>query len=134
MPPATVPRLVAAARPAVSAAPAMELRLARGGRFGTHRRPQVAWVGVEGDVVALTELASRLADVARAERLEVEERPFRPHLTLGRWRPGRPADGTLMNRLSGYAGPVWPVVQVRLVESRLGRSPAYETVAAWPLP
>ncbi len=134
MPAGRVPRLVAAAQPAVAAAPAIELRLAHGGRFGTRRRPQVAWVGVEGDVAALTELATRLADVARAERLEVEERPFRPHLTLGRWRPGRPADGALVDRLSGHAGPVWPVLQVRLVESRLGRSPAYETVAAWPLP
>ncbi len=129
----TVPRLVEAAVPAVAASRVLHLRLAGAGRFGSRRRPQVAWVGLDGDVVPLAVLADRLAQVARAEGLPVEDRPFRPHLTLGRWRPGRPADGDLMTRLAGYAGPLWPVRQVRLVESVLGRSPSYETVAAWPL-
>jgi 2'-5' RNA ligase len=128
-----VPQLVAAAAPAVAAAPAMQLRLSGGGRFGSRRRPQVAWTGLDGDVAPLVELATRLAAVARSQRLEVEERPFRPHLTLGRWRPGRPADGDLMDRLAGYQGPDWPVAEVRLIESRLGPKPVYETVAAWPI-
>ncbi len=133
VPDARVSQLVSAAAPAVAAAPAMQLRLTGGGRFGSRRRPQVAWTALEGDVAPLVELAARLAAVARAQRLEVEERPFRPHLTLGRWRPGRPADGDLMDRLADYSGPVWPVLQVRLIESHLGPRPVYETVAAWPV-
>lgn len=129
----TVPALVEAAGPAVAGAPPMRLRLAAGGRFGSRRRPQVAWVGIDGDVAALTGLAGRLAVVARALRLPVESRPFRPHLTVGRWRPGRPADGELLDRLSGYRGPVWPVPDVRLLESHLGPAPRYDTVAAWPV-
>jgi uncharacterized protein YbjT (DUF2867 family) len=46
-------------------------------------------------------LAGRLAAVARSLRLAVEERPFRPHLTLGRWRPGRPAGGRGRRRRPG---------------------------------
>ncbi len=133
MPDDRVPQLVAAAAPAVATAPAMRLCLAGGGRFGSRRRPQVAWTGLEGDVVPLVELAARLAAAARAQRLEVEERPFRPHLTVGRWRPGRPADGDLMDRLADYRGPDWHVPEVRLIESRLGPKPVYETVAAWPV-
>jgi 2'-5' RNA ligase len=133
VPSATVPQLVAAAGPVVAAVPAMRLRVAGAGRFGSRRRPQVAWAGVAGDVAPLGELAAGLARVARAQRLEVDERPFRPHLTLGRWRPGRPADGDLVDRLSGYTGPVWPVREVRLVESRLGPHPEYVTVATWPV-
>ncbi len=125
--------LVTAAAPAVAAAPPMALRLAGGGRFGSVRRPQVAWAGVDGDVEPLVELAARLADAARGCRLPVEERPFRPHLTLGRWRPRQPADGTLTDRLAGYRGPGWPVTEVRLLESHLGPEPSYETVAAWRL-
>jgi 2'-5' RNA ligase len=133
VPEGRVPSLVAAAGNAVGAAPAMTLRLAGAGRFGSARRPQVFWVGLDGDVGPLIELAERLAGAARALDLPVEDRPFRPHLTLGRWRPGAPTDGTLSDRLAGYRGPDWPVTEVRLVESHLGRSSPYETVAAWPV-
>lgn len=125
--------LVAAAGPAVAGTPPMTLWLAGGGRFGSVRRPQVAWAGLDGDVAPLTELATRLAAAARRLRLPVEDRPFRAHLTLGRWRPGQPADGTVTDRLAGYRGPVWPVTGVRLLESRLGPKPEYTTVAEWPL-
>jgi RNA 2',3'-cyclic 3'-phosphodiesterase len=133
VPDARVPRLVEAAGPAVAAAPAMRLRLAGGGRFGRRRRPQVAWAGLDGDVEPLTDLAGRLARAARSLRLEVEDRPFHPHLTLGRWRPGQPADGELPERLAGYRGPEWPVTEVRLYESHLGPKPTYDVVSAWPV-
>jgi RNA 2',3'-cyclic 3'-phosphodiesterase len=128
-----VPLLMAAAAPAVVGAPAMALRLARGGRFGPPRRPQVMWVGLDGDVRPLTELAGGLADAARALDLPVEDRPFRAHLTVGRWRPREPADGTLPSLLADYRGPAWPVIEVRLLESHLGPSPTYDTLAAWPI-
>jgi 2'-5' RNA ligase len=57
-----VPKLVTAAAPAVAAAPAMSLRLAGGGRFGSLRRPQVAWAGLDGDVAPLVALSEHLAD------------------------------------------------------------------------
>jgi 2'-5' RNA ligase len=125
--------LAAATGEAVGATPAMTLRLAGAGRFGPVRRPQVFWVGLDGDVEPLVDLAERLAGVARALDLPVEDRPFRPHLTLGRWPPRRPADGTLPNRLAGYRGPAWAVPEVRLVESHLGRQSRHETVAVWAL-
>jgi RNA 2',3'-cyclic 3'-phosphodiesterase len=128
-----VPGLVEAAAPAVAGTPPLTLRLAGGGRVGALRRPQVAWAGLEGDVGPLVELAGRLAAVARSLELPVEDRPFRPHLTLGRWRPRAPADGTLPGRLAGYRGPDWTVTEVRLLESHLGAAARYETVAAWPL-
>jgi 2'-5' RNA ligase len=131
VPDPVVPGLVAAAAPAVAATPPMTLRLAGGGRFGPVRRPQVAWTGVEGDLDPLVALAGRLTAAARDLGLVVEDRPFRPHLTLGRWRPGRPADATLPDRLAGYRGPSWPVGAVRLEESRLGLDGGYETLAEW---
>jgi 2'-5' RNA ligase len=128
-----VQRLVPELGPAVAAAPPMTLRLAGVGRFGSARRPQVAWAGLEGDVVPLTELARRLAAVARRLRLAVEDRPFRPHLTLGRWRPGKPADGDLTDRLADYRGPEWPVAEVLLYESHLGPKPTYDVLGRWGL-
>ena len=115
--------LTAATGTVVAAAPAMELRLAGAGRFGSVRRPQVFWAGLDGDVPSLVELG-----------LPVEDRSFRPHLTLGRWPPRRPADGTLPERLAGYTGPAWPVTEVRLVESHLGgKATRHEVLAAFPI-
>ena len=125
--------LIAAAGPAVAAAPPMTLRLAGAGRFGTRRRPQVFWAGVTGDDAALGALAARLAAVARGLGLPVEDRPFRAHLTLGRGRPGRPGDGDQPERLAGHRGPCWPVTEVELLESHLGPVPRYDRVAAWPI-
>jgi RNA 2',3'-cyclic 3'-phosphodiesterase len=125
--------LVAGAGPAVAATPPVTLRLAGGGRFGSRRRPQVCWVGVTGDGDELGALAGRLSGASRALGLPVEDRPFRAHLTLGRWRPGRPGDGDLPDRLAGYRGPDWPVTEVELLESHLGAAAHYERVAGWPV-
>ena len=131
VPDRSVDELVGAAGPAVAATPPMTLRMAGGGRFGSARRPQVAWAGLDGDVAELAALAQRLSATARRLGLPVEDRPFRPHLTLGRWRPGRPADGSVTDRLAGYRGPSWPVRELRLEESHLGADARYETVAQW---
>jgi 2'-5' RNA ligase len=119
--------------PAVAATPPLSLQLAGAGRFGSTHRPAVCWAGLAGDVAELTALAGRLSAAARALGLPVEDRPFRAHLTLGRWRPGRPADAHLPDRLADYAGPVWPVPEVVLWRSHLGPEPRYERVAAWPI-
>ena len=105
--------------------------MAGAGRFGSVRRPQVFWAGLDGDVPPLVGLADRLGAAARKLHLPVEDRPFRPHLTLGRWAPRRPADGTLPERLSDYRGPAWPVTELRLLESHLGPKPTYDTVASY---
>ena len=133
VPDAQVPAVVAAVRHAVAPTPPMTLRLAGAGRFGSARRPQVAWAGIEGDVEPLAALAARLATAAGDLGRPVEDRPFRAHLTLGRWRPRAPADATLLDRLAGYRGPAWPVTEVALIESHLGRDARYETLAAWPV-
>jgi 2'-5' RNA ligase len=129
-----LPDLLGAGAAAVRGTPSMNLRLAGAGRFGTTRRPQVLWAGLDGDVQPLVDLAERLRAAVGVLGLPLEDRPFRPHLTLARWRPGRPADGTLPDRLAGYRGPEWPAAEVRLLESHLGPAPRYDTVASWPVP
>ncbi|NEK94763.1 RNA 2',3'-cyclic phosphodiesterase [Modestobacter muralis] len=125
--------LTATVGSAVAGAPALSLQLAGAGRFGSRRRPAVCWAGLAGDVAGLTALAGRLADAARGVGLPVEDRPFRAHLTLGRWRAGQDADADLPERLAGYRGPVWTAPEVVLWRSHLGPTPRYERVTAWPL-
>jgi 2'-5' RNA ligase len=119
--------------PAVAAAPPMTLQVAGAGTFGSRRRPAVLWAGLAGDVAPLTALADRLGAAVRTAGISTEERPFRAHLTLGRWRPGHPADAALADRLAGHRGPAWPVTDVVLWRSRLGPGPRYERLAGWPV-
>jgi len=54
------------------------------GVFPNVKRPQVLWVGLEGrDVVSL---ASRVECALEPLGFRPEERDFKPHLTVGRWR------------------------------------------------
>lgn len=73
--------LAAAAR----ACPALEARIGGIGTFPERGRPHVLWVGVELEPAAL-ELQRACEQAARDAGFAPEERPFRAHLTLGRWR------------------------------------------------
>lgn len=98
----------------------------------TRTRTGVLWVAVTG--AALAALAGRLRAAAAAAGCNVEDRPFRGHLTLARARGrGRvPAAAA-----SAYAGPAvgWTVRSVLLLHSQLGggRPARYATVSAHPL-
>ena len=63
------------------------------GCFPNTRRPNVVWVGLEGDLGQLTELAQQIETTYAQLGFPPEGRPFAPHLTLGRIpREVRPAD------------------------------------------
>ncbi|MGC8958319.1 MAG: RNA 2',3'-cyclic phosphodiesterase [Chloroflexia bacterium] len=70
-------------RVAASAAP-FELEAAGAGVFPNRRRPRVVWVGVQGDLPALHALQTGLERELAQAGFPEEERPFSPHLTLGR--------------------------------------------------
>ena len=57
------------------------------GAFPSIGRPRVIWVAVQGDVAALQRLKMAVDEALRPLRFPPEDRPFSPHLTLGRVRP-----------------------------------------------
>ncbi|MEX0788843.1 MAG: RNA 2',3'-cyclic phosphodiesterase [Anaerolineales bacterium] len=69
------------------------------GAFPNVRKPRVIWLGVTEAAGALTALHARLWDGLRALGWVPEEKPFRPHLTLGRVR--REAPPSDLDRLEG---------------------------------
>jgi 2'-5' RNA ligase len=81
-------------------------------------------VGLGGDVVHLHALAEHVQDACRAAGIELEPRPYRPHLTVGRVDP---------RVLASYDGPAWPVTQVELVHSVLGQRAVHTVLKASPL-
>jgi 2'-5' RNA ligase len=66
------------------------IRASRGatGAFPSWGRPRVLWLGIESGG-AIERLAAAVEAAARDAGFEGEERPFTPHLTLGRVRGAR---------------------------------------------
>ncbi len=56
------------------------------GVFPSLKRPRVLWSVVEGDVEALSRIQVELEEALEIIGFPRESRPFRPHLTLGRFR------------------------------------------------
>ncbi len=56
------------------------------GVFPDPRRPRVLWMGMQGDVERLSAFQGDLERALKAIGFPGEERTFRPHLTLGRFR------------------------------------------------
>ena len=64
------------------------LQLGSSGVFGSARNPRVFWLSLEsgGSLERLTELQSRLETGLEAVGFSAEDRPWSPHLTVGRRR------------------------------------------------
>jgi RNA 2',3'-cyclic 3'-phosphodiesterase len=112
--------------------PPLSLSLGGGGRFGH----QVLWTRVQGDRDGLRRLAGSVQAAARRSRLPMEQRPYRPHLTLARSDGGadlRP----LVERLASWQGLPWVATRLYLVRSRLGAGPGgsalHQPIVGWPL-
>lgn len=90
----------------------LSLRLSGSGHFGS----RVLYVGVAGEVLAMRPLAASVAAAARRAKVPVDERPYRPHLTLARLR-GNTSLGELAAALASYDGPVWTADAIDLMES-----------------
>lgn len=63
-----------------------EMKITGVGIFGGIRRPRVLWVGMNGDVERMGYFKNSLEKVLSKFGIKLEDRPFRPHLTLGRFR------------------------------------------------
>lgn len=61
-----------------------ELRFSGVGAFPNANRPNVIWVGAQGDLEMAAALAGKIEIACRALGYLREEHPFEPHLTLGR--------------------------------------------------
>jgi 2'-5' RNA ligase len=96
------------------------LSLRGGGSFG----PRATWAGIDGDVDALRSLAADVQDACRDAGVHHDERPYRPHLTVGR------VDRRL---LSTYEGPAWEVNGIQLVHSVLGQRVVHTVLRDFPL-
>ncbi len=61
-----------------------ELQTGELGMFPNRRRPRVVWLGIDGDVGVLSQLQAAVEQCVALLGFPTEQRPFSPHLTLGR--------------------------------------------------
>jgi RNA 2',3'-cyclic 3'-phosphodiesterase len=113
---------------------AIELRFRGAGAFSRAASAQVLWSGVDGPLDKLGSLASSVAAAGRRVGLAIEDRAYRPHLTLARARGRARVDvRSIVAALADYVGPSWPAEHLHLIASHLGPQPRYEVVDQWPL-
>jgi 2'-5' RNA ligase len=91
------------------------------GAFPERGRPRVIWAGLTGDVEQIAALARSVEEALEPLGFPRETRPFRPHLTLGRFRGSPRGDWrTPMERSSVAPFGSFEIDRFALFESRLG--------------
>jgi 2'-5' RNA ligase len=124
----------------------IELGLAGAGSFPPRGRPRVIWLGVHGGLDHLAALAGNIETALEPLGFEPEDRPFSPHLTLGRVKQGRrkksgrgpdPDPGQLQGRILELAevrAGEFSVNELVLFQSVLSPAgPTYRPLARFPL-
>lgn len=130
-----VARLVRDLGPAVATVPPLVLDVGGVGGFPSLARPRVLWIGVAPNS-PLPLLYQRVDAACAVLGLPRESRPFHPHLTIGRVRPGTPLDARLVAREAEQVRLriQEPVSTVDIMESVLGPGGAqYRILEAIPV-
>lgn len=105
--------------PPVGSLPPFSVKIAGAGSFGPRGRPQVLWLGVQDPNGVLAALYHAVDQGLRRLRVNPEQRPYRPHLTLARARGRVPAELLTRLRSVGDIGTL-PVDALRLYQSDTG--------------
>lgn len=137
VPPGDIDRIGSAAGAVCSRYGPFSLALNGLGTFGGRRRPRVLWVGLVGDVERMGGFRDALQKELGSLCAKPETRPFRPHLTLGRFkdhaRPGRELEDCLEEK-AGLTSAVVDLNELVLFRSDLKPGGAvYTRLGSWPL-
>jgi 2'-5' RNA ligase len=100
------------------------------GAFPPRGAPRVLWLGLADGAPAVVELQEVVA--ARLQQVGVprEQRPFHPHLTLGRWKESRASDRPRVDETTPAMVARVEVDAVALIQSRLSsKGPTYTLLA-----
>ena len=132
-----IPQIISCVDNAVCDYDPFDIALGGMGLFGDLKRPRVLWLGLEGGIKRLASMRDSLQKPLEQFGIKQEERPFRPHLTLGRFR--RPVkDKPLLKRIieqyKDASGPDGKLDELILFKSQLkpGGS-VYTKLHTWPL-
>jgi 2'-5' RNA ligase len=108
-------RVTSAIDRACRSAEAFELKAIGVGTFGKPRHPRVIWAGI-ATCPPLTALQQRIGEALLAAEIAFDQKPFSPHLTLGRVKSVDPHTPSLMDKLEKYGDTPFGSVLVSGVE------------------
>ena len=127
-------KIVAAGEPPIAIAP-FGISFGGVGVFPPRGAPRVLWLGVEAGAETLVRVQQVVAGRLASAGVELEARPFHPHVTLARWKESRSADGRRIQDANIGSSPIHTNVDaVTLFESRPGPGGSvYTPLARTPL-
>ena len=108
----------------VSPLPPFPLTLNGVGVFPNLKRPRIVWAGITGEGDALKALHRAVISATQTVGFQAEERPFKPHLTIGRVQKwAKPANYAAIRQVI-QRSPVteiaaFPVDHISLIRSQL---------------
>jgi RNA 2',3'-cyclic 3'-phosphodiesterase len=133
IPESAVVDIAAVVEKAVAGVAPFFLEIGGAGVFPDQRRPQVLWLGMNGDVPRLLGLQQVLEGELGKVGFPAEERPFRPHLTLARIKSSRGLTGLerALEKGEGYAAGQFTASGIALLRSELTPQGAVYTKLKW---
>ncbi len=114
----------------------VDLSIGTLGVFPNLSRPRVLWVGVTEGMKELADLQAQVETALEAAGFAREERPFRPHLTIGRMKGERRIDGLdkAVEDHKGFAAGRFTAAEMVLFRSDLKPAgPVYTPLARFKL-
>ncbi len=96
---------------------ATSARFRGSGAFPSRTRGRILWVGVEPADRGLAGIQRNLTARLRRQGWALDDRRYRPHLTVARSRVRRDF-GAMVEELDAYEGPSWAVDRIAIVVSR----------------
>jgi RNA 2',3'-cyclic 3'-phosphodiesterase len=117
---------------AITRVPTFSLTATGVGAFPTVRRPKILWAGVEDSSGQLHKTFTRLEQSLAMEGLyRTEDRPYTPHLTLGRVadEPSETALSVELPKYCSWHGGTWEIDELAIFSSDTTRNgPMYNVI------
>jgi len=120
--------ILKAAVQAVKSVQPFTVTLSGTGGFPDRKNPRVLWVGILRGAQELTDLSIRLNNALIPLGFEMDKRPFKAHLTLGRVRSMRGVSSVIERMADPFESEPFKVNEINLFKSDLNPTGAVYTV------
>ncbi len=107
------------------------------GIFGTRRNPRVIWIGLDGDIREIDNLKNDFNKALKPLGIKQENRPFKPHLTIGRFKKqhrGFLGINRILDKYKNLRTSKYTQKTLTMYKSELRHTGAvYTRIKSWPL-